>query len=31
LQCKMIRDQAFSQDHPCLAPQQSVSTYLQNV
>jgi len=31
LQYKMIRDQAFSQDHPCLAPQQSVSTYLQNV
>lgn len=27
---KMIKDQVFSQDHPCLVPQLSVSTYLQN-
>jgi hypothetical protein len=27
----MTKGQAFSQDHPCLVPQLSVSTYLQNV
>jgi hypothetical protein len=30
-QYKMTKGQAFSQDHPCLVPQLSVSTYLQNV
>lgn len=30
-QCKMIKDQVFSQDHPCLGSQLSVSTCLQNV